>query len=80
MKQRLVMKEFALLGAKSRLMALESERQAILNSFPQLSLEAPARKGSPRVRRMTKAARQEISARMKRYWAGRRKQEKGTAK
>jgi hypothetical protein len=73
----------ARLGAATRLEALEQERAAILRNFPNLkSLPGPAggtrgsetAQGKPRRRRrMSAAARKAVSARMKVYWANRRK-------
>ena len=70
----------ARLGAEARLRALEVERVQILRSFPGLKAgttaassgaasAAPAR----RRRQMSAAERRSVSARMKKYWAERRK-------
>jgi hypothetical protein len=77
------------LGAQARLEQIETERRAILATFPDLG--APRRGGKPgarrqppkagapaaakprRRRKMTPAQRKEVSERMKRYWAERRK-------
>jgi hypothetical protein len=72
----------ARLGAEARLRALELERAQILRSFPGLkagttqqsaqtgaSLSVPVR----RRRQMSAAERKSVSARMKKYWAERRK-------
>ncbi len=73
----------ARLGAAARLAALEHERTAILRNFPHLNSRptpssgahgAQATQGKPRRRRrMSAAARKAVSARMKVYWANRRK-------
>jgi len=72
----------ARLGAELRLSALDRERSEILRNFPDLARRvrqqasgaqrsaAPRRRGR---RRMSAAERKEVSARMKRYWASRRK-------
>ena len=69
----------ARLGAEARLEALEREREAILRSFPGIQRgsatrsaanDQPARR---RRRPMSAAERKAVSARMKKYWAGRRK-------
>ena len=66
----------ARLGAKARLEELRREESAIRKAFPDLfgggrqsGGGASARKRKP----MSDAARQEVSERMKKYWAGRRK-------
>jgi hypothetical protein len=71
----------ARLGAEARLRALEVERTQILRSFPGLKAGATpsaqsAAAGSAPVRRrrqMSAAERKSVSARMKKYWAERRK-------
>jgi hypothetical protein len=70
----------ARLGAESRLRALEVERAHILRSFPGLKAgsaqSAPAGTSEVAVRRrrqMSVAERKSVSARMKKYWAERRK-------
>lgn len=75
----------ARLGAEARLRTLEEERRQILRNFPGLragggggseqpapSAAAPAR-ASRRRRQMSAAERKAVSARMKKYWAERRK-------
>jgi hypothetical protein len=71
----------ARLGAKARLEELRSEEAAIRKAFPDLSGGgrqaagaggAPARKRRP----MSDEKRQEVSERMKKYWAARRKTKK----
>ncbi len=76
----------ARLGAEARLVALEAERAQILGSFPELgsnkrssaaaasqglTAAAPARRSR---RQMSAAERKAVSIRMKKSWAGRRKQ------
>jgi len=73
------MYRLARLGAEARLRALEAERSQILRSFPGLKAgqsgataltnPAPVR----RRREMSAAERKSVSARMKKYWAERRK-------
>jgi hypothetical protein len=72
----------ARLGAEARLRALELERAQILRSFPglkagstQLSAQSGASVSVPvrRRRQMSAAERKSVSARMKKYWAERRK-------
>ena len=67
-------REWARLGARTRLQALEQERSAILKAFPDLR-RAPASiasvPGSTR-RRFSTAAKRRMSAGMRRYWARRR--------
>jgi hypothetical protein len=69
----------ARLGDEARLEALEREREAILRSFPGLkrgSTTRSARNDQPvrgRRRSMSAAERKAVSARMKKYWATRRK-------
>jgi|GraSoiStandDraft_4_1057263.scaffolds.fasta_scaffold963421_1 hypothetical protein len=74
----------ARMGAEARLRALEEERNQILRSFPGLkaggsSSPATVQGGSAaaapvrRRRQMSAAERKSVSARMKKYWAERRK-------
>ena len=71
----------ARLGAESRLRALEDERAHILRSFPGLKAgtaqSAQTGTSEPvvvrRRRQMSVAERKSVSARMKKYWAERRK-------
>jgi hypothetical protein len=83
------LKHLAKLGARARLEQIELERKAILAAFPDLHGRRPAGKPTARVsdatrasaqaaprrrtRRMTAAQRKEVSDRMKKYWAERRK-------
>jgi hypothetical protein len=74
---------FARLGAHARLAELVAEMDAILTAFPDLGsaparetsegVEAPARGKRRKRPRMSAAARKAVSARMKKYWAERRK-------
>ena len=78
------LRRYALLGAEARLLELSKEAAGIYQAFPELrrrggrSLpEAPSagatRTGKrKRGRTMSDAQREEVSARMKRYWAQRR--------
>lgn len=69
----------ARLGAQARLEALDREREAILRSFPGIRRGSATQStaNDHRVRRgrrpMSAAERKAVSARMKKYWAGRRK-------
>ena len=81
------MLRLARLGAEARLQALEQERQQILRSFPGLRAggtapstgqSAPGSSSHGR-KPMSAAARKEVSARMKKYWAERRAAKKAKA-
>jgi hypothetical protein len=79
------LKSYARRGAETRLAELNEETQAIYAAFPDLrrgrSTQANRRASAPastRSRRrnrkpMSAAARKAIGARMKKYWASRRK-------
>jgi hypothetical protein len=73
------MKEYARRGARARVEELTQELAAIYRAFPELrrggaSAAAPARAGAVRRRKpMSAAQRREVSRRMKKYWADRRK-------
>jgi hypothetical protein len=82
----------ARMGAESRLRALEEERGQILRSFPMLkgggsastsstqgASASPSASAAPvrRRRQMSAAERKSVSARMKKYWAERRKAKEG---
>jgi hypothetical protein len=82
------MKSLARLGAYARITELVEEMEALLRAFPELGQyrvstrqPEPAATGAapkkPRRRRMSAAARKAVSARMKKYWAGRRQAKKG---
>ena len=78
------MYRLARMGAEARLRALEVERAQILRSFPGLKAGAASQETAQggtslvaapvrRRRQMSAAERKSVSARMKRYWAERRK-------
>jgi len=70
------LQQLARLGAKSRLEELRREEAAIRRAFPDLFRGGGrAAGGAARRRRrsMSAAARRAVSERMKKYWAGRRK-------
>lgn len=81
------LREYARVGAAARLAALDHERAAILRAFPGLKPVASLNEDDGRVRvtrrrgrrRMSAAARKAVSARMKRYWAARRKETRAKA-
>ena len=73
-------RELARTGAETALKQLRAEIIAIERTFPELALPATRRairqtvqKARKRGRTMSAAARKAVSARMKRYWAERRK-------
>jgi len=80
-----VLQQLARLGAKARLAELRSEEAAIRQAFPDLfgrgrqASDGGAARGRRR-RGMSAAARKAVSARMKKYWAARRKAKGGAAK
>jgi hypothetical protein len=74
------LRELARAGAELALRQLRAEIIAIERTFPELALAKRRRalrtslnEASRRTRRMSAAARKAVSARMKRYWAERRK-------
>ena len=73
------LQRLARLGAKSRLEELRREEASIHRAFPDLFAGARGRRSNgtgasgKRRRRMSAAARKAVSARMKKYWAARRK-------
>ena len=74
------LRELARTGAAQALNQLRAEIIAIERAFPELGLPKTRRrvrtavaKASKRARTMSAAARAEVSRRMKRYWAERRK-------
>ena len=70
-------REWARIGAGTRLREIESERVAILKEFPELrrSLTRQNASATGRTRRkLTAAARRKLSAGMRKYWARRRAQ------
>jgi hypothetical protein len=70
-------RELALAGAAAALNRLRAEVVALERTFPELATKTGRRSVSSaarkRTRRMSAAARKEVSARMKKYWAERRK-------
>lgn len=71
------MQRLARLGAKARLEELRHEEAAIRKAFPDLfgrGRQAGGGSTASRKRKpMSDAARREVSERMKKYWAARRK-------
>jgi len=74
------LREMARAGAEATLKELRAEIIAIERTFPELALPRRRRAvrqsleaAGARTRRMSAAARKEVSVRMKRYWAERRK-------
>ncbi len=84
------LKRLALIGAQGRIEALQAEIASIVDLFPELKGaggRAGARgrgaKKAARGRRnwnMSAAQRKAVSARMKKYWAARRKEKAAAAK
>jgi hypothetical protein len=74
------LREWARTGAETTLKHLRAEVVAIERTFPELALPRRRRaigrsvdKATRRARRMSAAARQAVSERMRRYWAERKK-------
>jgi hypothetical protein len=74
------LRELARTGAEVTVARLRAEIIAIERAFPELrlpegrrALRRSLREVTTRTRRMSAAARKTVSARMKRYWAERRK-------
>ena len=74
------LRELARAGAEQAVKQLRAEIIAIERTFPELKLPEARRairesvtEATRRTRRMSAAARKAVSARMKRYWAERRK-------
>ena len=74
------LRELARAGAEQAVKQLRAEIIAIERTFPELKLPQARRalrksvtEATRRTRRMSAAARKAVSARMKRYWAERRK-------
>jgi hypothetical protein len=74
------LREWARTGAEATLKQLRAEIIAIERTFPELKLAGTRRavsrsltKAERRGRQMSAAARKALSARMKKYWAERRK-------
>jgi hypothetical protein len=90
---RVEVKRLALIGAQSRLDALNAEIASIVRAFPELSRgrataastsvgNATPRKGRGGRKRnwnMSDAQKRAVSERMKKYWAGRRKEKASKA-
>jgi hypothetical protein len=82
------LRQLARVGAEVTLNRLRGEIAAIERAFPELAnptrrrqvVEGAAKQVSRKTRRMSAAARKAVSARMKRYWAERRKGAGKTAK
>jgi len=81
------LKNLARRGAEVALEELRAEIVAIERTFPELRLSArrralgrSVRAATSRTRRMSAAARKAVSARMKKYWAERRKARAKVAK
>ena len=76
---KLDLKQYARLGAAARVAQLRAELAEIYRTFPGLQTQgSPAAIGrtKPSRRRrkpMTEAQKREVSTRMKKYWAARRK-------
>jgi hypothetical protein len=85
---RVEVKQLALIGAQSRLDALNAEIASIVRAFPELSRgrasaaatsvgnDTPrkGRGGRKRNWNMSDAQKRAVSERMRKYWAGRRKE------
>jgi hypothetical protein len=74
------LRELARAGAEQAVKQLRAEIIAIERTFPELKLPGARRalrrsvtEATSRTRRMSAAARKAVSARMKRYWAERRR-------
>jgi len=72
------LRQLAVKGATTRLQELQNEAAAIRQAFPELGRTSsasttPGSMETPRRSRMSRAARKEVSERMKKYWAERRK-------
>jgi hypothetical protein len=80
------LKEYARRGAEARVAELQAELAGIFRAFPDLRVRRPGRrapaaitsetptpKAARRRSQMTAAQRKAVSARMKKYWAERRK-------
>ena len=73
-------RQLAVSGAENLLKQLRAEIVAIEQTFPELtdpatrkSIQRSVKTFETRTRQMSAAARKEVSARMKKYWAERRK-------
>ena len=72
------LREYARRGAEARVRELTLELAAIYRAFPDLRRLSPAGGAAPagkvrRRRSMSAAQKREVSRRMKKYWANRRK-------
>jgi hypothetical protein len=82
---RETLRRYAVDGARAALNRLRQEIQIIERTFPELAV-AERRAGrmvattGKRARKMSAAARKAVSARMRKYWAERRKQAAKTKK
>jgi fructose-bisphosphate aldolase class 1 len=89
---RVEVKRLALIGAQSRLDALNAEISQIVRAFPELSRgratattavgnDTPrkGRGGRKRNWNMSDSQKRAVSERMKKYWAGRRKEKASKA-
>jgi hypothetical protein len=88
------LKRLALIGAQGRIEALRAEIDSLVGMFPELKSvagttgrggraakkSASAAGSSRRNWNMSSAQRKAVSARMKKYWAARRKEKAATAK
>ena len=77
------LQEFARFGAQARLQAIEAERNAILEAFPNLrKLAGSTNAAPPRMTRgrevMSPSQRKAVGERMRAYWAKRRSDKAGT--
>ena len=77
------LQEFARFGAQARLQAIEEERRAIVEAFPDLDRSSGSTNGaSPSYTRgrkgMSPSQRKAVGERMKAYWAKRRGEKAGT--
>ena len=71
MRKRDLVRSYALIGAQARLAELDRERVDIFETFPELDPRPPAASATTPVRKrrkMSDAAKQAISLRMKKYW------------
>jgi hypothetical protein len=82
------LKRLALIGAQGRIEALQAEIASIVDLFPELKGAGRAgargrgvkKAGRRRNWNMSAAQRKAVSARMKKYWAARRKEKAAAAK
>lgn len=78
------LKHFAKTGAEATLTRLRQEIEIIERTFPELSSAKGRAKviatAQKKTRNMSAAAREAVSARMKKYWAARKKAEAKTGR